>query len=156
MMGPGHLEFLGRALGGAEEEMKAQVRLLGDQARGLRRRWWLFDKASLVMLIGGLALSLAEIPNAWQLTAVGAFFWVLVEVTKLRYEQVYGQIQREGRLAGEVEQLSAIEGLGECVTCSTPNRYCVRCGTALSFPAVLERPEFLDDIVLKRLQELVR
>lgn len=58
-------------------------------------------------------------------------------------------------LAGEAEQLSAIEGIGECVNCSTPTHYCASCGTALSHPAILVRPQFLDEIVLKRLQKMV-
>lgn len=58
-------------------------------------------------------------------------------------------------LAGEAEQLAAIEGLGECVKCSTPTRCCARCGTPLSHPAILVKPQFLDEIVLKRLQKMV-
>ena len=59
------------------------------------------------------------------------------------------------RLAGEVERLEAIEGLGECVKCSTPAHYCASCGTAQGHPAILVRPQFLDEIVLKRLQKVV-
>lgn len=58
-------------------------------------------------------------------------------------------------LVGEAEQLSAIEGIGECVNCSTPHHHCVKCGHALNHPAILVKPQFLDEIVLRRLQRVV-
>lgn len=97
MMGPNHLEFLQLSLGTAEEELRSQTKLLADQARSLRKSWWLLDKFSLGFIIGGAAFVLAGLPDWWQLTALGIVFWFLTELTKIRYEQVYAQIQREGQ-----------------------------------------------------------
>lgn len=97
MMGPNHLEFLQVSFETAEKELLSQTQLLADQARSLRKRWWLLDKFSLGFIIGGAAFALAGLPDWWQLSAVGVVFWILVELTKMRYEQVYAQIQREGQ-----------------------------------------------------------
>lgn len=58
-------------------------------------------------------------------------------------------------LASELEQLQAIEGIGECTRCSTPIHHCARCGDKLALPQVLERPDPLDEFTIRRLRKII-
>ena len=89
------LDFIAKNLETASNDFQGQVGAIVGQAKRLSSYQRTLGRVVIGLLVLTVGLSFVDVDTSNKMLAVCAFIWLVAELTKIRYEQVYSQIHGE-------------------------------------------------------------